>query len=152
MQNIPGATFNAYFYNLISKLFMMGQIPDNIMDNDDTAKVFIERTIDAIGFVSKMPTPEGYKNLFIKSYKDEKGSFLYIELPDASKDSDSKVLLLMNVLGTKKFYTVEKFGDKFFTCEYTSSSKSTSSFMISEYNDAMELYFSLTGTVSEFIS
>lgn len=152
MQNIPGATFNAYFYNLISKLFMMGQIPDNIMDNDDTAKVFIERTIDAIGFVSKMPTPEGYKNLFIKSYKDEKGSFLYIELPDAAKDTDSKVLLLMNVLGTKKFYTVEKFGDKFFTCEYTNSSKSTSSFMISEYNDAMELYFSLTGTVSEFIS
>jgi hypothetical protein len=152
MQNIPGATFNAYFYNLICKLFMMGQIPDNIMDNDDTAKVFIERTIDAIGFVSKMPTPEGYKNLFIKSYKDEKGSFLYIELPDASKDSDSKVLLLMNVLGTKKFYTVEKLGDKFYTCEYTNSSKSTSSFMISEYNDAMELYFSLTGTVSEFIS
>jgi hypothetical protein len=152
MQNIPGAAFNAYFYNLICKLFLMGQNPDNIMDNDDTAKVFIERTIDAIGFVSKMPTPKGYKNLFIKSYKDEKGSFLYIELPDASKDSDSKVLLLMNVLGTKKFYTVEKLGDKFYTCEYTNSSKSTSSFMISEYNDAVELYFSLTGTVSELIS
>lgn len=152
MQNIPGATFNAYFYNLISKLFMMDQIPDNIIESDETAKVFIERTVDAISFVAKMPTPDSYKNLFMKSYKDDKGSFLYIELPDASKDSDSKVLLLMNVLGIKKFYTVEKFGEKYFTCEYTSSSKSTTPFMISEYNDAYDLYASLTGSASDFIS
>ena len=78
MQNVPGATFNACFYTLLSKLWPSGEIPSNIIEDDDTARLFLDKTFDAIAFLSKITVPEAYRSLYMKSYKDSFGAFLYI--------------------------------------------------------------------------
>lgn len=152
MQDIPGLTFNACFHTLVGKLWLTNQIPEGILENEETAKPFLAKTMDAIGMISKIKTPEEYKNLYIKGYKDSNGALLYVKLPDCIKDSDSKLCLFMKIGNQKKFYTVEKFGNQFIMCEYTDMKKSTTGFMVEDYEDCLDLYYSLTGTSNEFIS
>ena len=134
MADIPGVTFNSCFHTLMGKLWLSNQIPDSIIEDDDTARMFMDKTLEAIGFISKLPVPESYKSLYMKTYKDSYGAFLFIQLPDAMKDSDSKV------------------GSKYYMCEYKETSKSTVGFMVEGFDDALELYQSFTGSSSSFIS
>lgn len=152
MADIPGVTFNSCFHTLMGKLWLSNQIPDSIIEDDDTARMFMDKTLEAIGFISKLPVPESYKSLYMKTYKDSYGAFLFIQLPDAMKDSDSKVVILMNAGNVKKYYTVEFFGSKYYMCEYKETSKSTVGFMVEGFDDALELYQSFTGSSSSFIS
>lgn len=152
MQNIPGATFNSCFHTLMGKLWLSNQIPDNMIEDDDTARLFIDKTLEAIGFISKMPVPEEYKSLYIKTYRDSNGAFLYIQLPDCKNSFDSRILVLMKVNNTKKYYTYEDFGNQYLMCEYKDQSKSTLSFKMESYDDFVELYQSFTNTCSNFIS
>jgi hypothetical protein len=145
MQNVPGATFNACFYTLLSKLWPSGEIPSNIIEDDDTARLFLDKTFDAIAFLSKITVPEAYRSLYMKSYKDSFGAFLYIELPDCKMDSDAKIIVMMRASNENKFYTVEKFGNELKMFEYTKSSKSGTGFMIEDYSDALELYSFYSG-------
>lgn len=145
MQNVPGATFNACFYTLLSKLWACGEIPSNIIEDEDTARLFLDKTFDAIAFLSKITIPEAYGSLYMKSYKDSFGAFLYIELPDCIKDSDAKIIVMMKVLNENKFYTVERFGNELKMFEYTKSSKSGTGFSIEDYSDARELYSFYSG-------
>lgn len=153
MADISGLSFNVCFYTLMSKLWLSGEIPEDITSNDVNAKLFMDKTIDAISFLSNVSAPEEYRSLYFKTYKDSNGSFLYIQLPDCKTNSDAITILIMNQNGIKKYYTVERFGSQTVMCEYTDTKKLTTGFMIDDFDDCLNLYLTLTGsTSSELIS
>ena len=152
MADIPGVTFNSCFHTLMGKLWFSNQIPDNIIEDDDTARLFINKTLEAIGFIAKQKVPEEYQSLYMKTYKDSFGAFLYIQLPDARISSDSKCAILMKVNNQKKYFTLENFGNQYYMCEYKEISKSTVGFMVNSFDDVLEYYQTITGNSTNLVS
>ena len=147
-----GLSFNSYFYTFMSRMWLSGQVPDAILESEEAVSIFVSKTVEAIGFMSKVIVPEAYKTLPVERYKDSFGFMIYIPLPDCSKDSDAKAIVLMKVGNLNKFFSVEYYGNKFYSFEYTNQSKSSMDYSIDDFSDAKELYFSYTGTSSDFIS